>query len=202
MYDTPTPEQKQGFAKLSGVLGGVGSFVFESIEAIIIALAICVVLYLFLVTPHEVIGRSMQPNFTEGEYLIANKLVYKIKEPNRGDVIIFKHSPTQDYIKRVIAVTGDEISLLDGHYYINGELLDESEYLEDSVYTEGGTFLHEGETYTVKEDELFASGDNRPHSTDSRAFGPVAEEDVKGRVWFVYFPLSNFRIIEHPSYDQ
>ncbi|WKZ31009.1 MAG: signal peptidase I [Candidatus Dojkabacteria bacterium] len=200
MYDTPTPEAKQGFAKLSGVLGGVGSFVFESIEAIVIALAICVVLYLFLVTPHEVIGRSMQPNFVEGEYLIANKLVYKFKDPERGDVVIFKHSPTQDYIKRVIAVPGDDVSVLDGNYYINGEMLDESEYLADTVYTEGGTFLHEGETYTVKEGEIFASGDNRPHSTDSRAFGPVKQDDVKGRVWFVYFPLSNFRIIQHPNY--
>lgn len=194
-------DDKSGnFESVSSVFGMVGSFIFESIEAIVIALALCVVLYLFLITPHEVVGQSMYPNFRDGEYLIANKLVYRFSDPQRGDVIIFKHSPTHDYIKRVIALPGETIALRDGSYYIDGKLLDESEYIASTVTTNGGNALKEGEELLIPSGQYFASGDNRPKSSDSRAFGPIEKEDIKGRAWLVYFPFNQFRIIKTPSY--
>jgi signal peptidase I len=188
------------FESVSSVFGALGSFVFESIEAIVIALALCVVLYLFLITPHEVVGQSMYPNFRDGEYLIANKLVYRFSDPNRGDVIIFKHSASQDYIKRVIALPGETIALRDGSFYINGEILDESEYLASTVITNGGNALKEGEELVIPNGQYFAAGDNRPKSSDSRVFGPINKEDIKGRAWIVYFPFNQFRIIKTPEY--
>jgi signal peptidase I len=79
-------------------------------------------------------------------------------------------------------------------------LLDESNYLSDSIYTNGGDFLKEGESKTVPEGEYFVCGDNRPHSSDSRTFGPIEKEDIKGKAWIVYFPFPEFRIVKHEVY--
>lgn len=196
-----TEENKvSAFERISLVFGAIGSFIFESIEAIVIALALCVILYLFLITPHEVVGISMDPNFKHGEYLIANKLVYKYSEPERGDVIIFKHSATQDYIKRIIALPGEKVALRDGHFYINGEMLDEAQYLASTVTTNGGVSLQEGEEIVIGDGEYFVAGDNRTKSSDSRSFGTIEEDSIKGRAWIVYFPFNQFRIITHPDY--
>lgn len=199
MFEIKEESPKTPFEVISSIFSNIASFILNSIEAIIIALAFSVVLYLFIATPHEVVGRSMMPNFVNGEFLIANKLVYKLQEPNHGDVIIFKHSETEDYIKRIIALPGDTLSLQDGHYTLNGTLLDESEYLASSVVTSGGQYLHEGETITIKEGTVFVSGDNRPHSSDSRDFGPIAISSIKGKAWIVFFPFTNFRIVQHPG---
>lgn len=200
MYEIVEEEKKTGLSFLTDMLGSIGGFLFESIEAVIIALALSVVLYLFLFTPHEVLGRSMFPTYKNGEYLIANKIVYQLKQPEQGDVIIFRYSATQDYIKRVIGTAGDIVAIQDGQFVVNGQLLDESAYLEDTVFTDGGAFLAEGTEIVVPEGELFVSGDNRPHSSDSRAFGTIKIDDVKGKVWLVYFPFNEFRFIHDPAY--
>jgi signal peptidase I len=188
------------FERVSFFFAALGGFIFSSIEAIVVALAISVVLYLFLMTPHEVVGTSMVPNFQNGEHLIANKIAYQIGKPQRGDVVIFQYSETQDFIKRVVGLPGDSISLRDGRFYVNDQLLNEADYLEESVYTSGGDFLKEGETVEVPTGEYFVAGDNRPHSSDSRFFGPVEEEAIKGKAWMVYFPFDNFRFVKHAEY--
>jgi signal peptidase I len=200
MYDLVEQEKRTPSETFVSVIGAIGSFIFGSIESIVIALAITVVLYLFFLTPHEVVGRSMFPNFQDGDYLLANKVIYKFNKPQRGEVIIFKFSETEDFIKRVIGLPGDTVSLKDGKYYINGSILDESEYLEDSVYTDGENYLHEGESIVVPEGEYFVSGDNRSHSTDSRAFGTIDFSSIKGRVWLRYFPFNTFWIVDHAKY--
>lgn len=185
--------------KLIEVVSAVSSFIFSSIESIIIALAFCVVLYLLVATPHQVEGHSMDPSFADGEYLIANKLTYKFSTPQRGDVIIFKRTETDDYIKRIIGLPGDVVSIKDGKILINGELLDESAYLSSSVYTNGGTYLKEGGSIKVPQGQYFVCGDNRQHSSDSRDFGPISEDVIKGKAWLVYFPFSNFRFVDHTN---
>jgi len=201
MYEIQEEEKKTGWDFVTNILSSAGGFIFESIESVVIALALSVVLYLFLFTPHQVSGRSMYPTYKNEEYLIANKIIYRLEEPKAGDVIIFKYSPTQDFIKRIIAVEGDTVSIQDGRYVINGTLLDESEYLADTVVTGGGAFLAEGQVITVPADEVFVSGDNRPHSSDSRVFGTVKVKDIKGKVWVVYFPFNEFRFISNPEYS-
>ena len=190
-----------GTEKVASVFASVGQFLLSFLETIVVALVISIVLYLFIMTPHEVIGSSMYPTYKDGEYLMANKIVYKLSEPKRGDVIIFKYSDTQDFIKRVIGLPGDQVMLKDGYIYINGNKLDESGYLDSSVYTNGGEYLHEGETITVPEGQYFVCGDNRQHSSDSRTFGPIEKANIKGKAWIVYFPFSNFRLAEHESYQ-
>jgi len=123
---------------------------------------------------------------------------------SRGDVIVF-NSPVEedkDFIKRVIGLPGDEVSVKDGRLYINGALLDESEYLSSDVLTSPGNFLQEGETARVPDNSYFVSGDNRPASADSREWGFVPQDQIIGRSLVVYWPFSDFWIVEHAEYPR
>jgi len=200
MYEAPEKEIKSE-RKATEVLGSIGKTVYSFIETILVALVLAIVLYLFIMTPHEVVGNSMHPTYKNGEMLMANKITYRVSEPKRGDVIIFKFSDTQDFIKRIIGIPRDEVMIKDGKIYINGELLDESKYLESTVITNGGSYLHEGQTVTIQDGEYFVCGDNRTNSSDSREFGPIAEDKIKGKAWIVYFPFTQFRIVQHETYS-
>lgn len=200
MYET-SENETNGKAKATEVFASVGSFISSFIETVVVALVLAVVLYLFIMTPHEVVGNSMHPTYKNGEYLMANKITYKFAEPKRGDVVIFQYSETQDFIKRVIGIPGDVVMIKDGAIYINEEKLDESNYLSDSVVTNGGSYIHEGQSITVPDGQYFVSGDNRPNSSDSREFGPIASEKIKGKAWIVYFPFTEFRLVTHEDYN-
>lgn len=193
--------QENGKIKATEVFASIGGFIYSFLETVVIALVLALVLYLFIMTPHEVVGNSMHPTYKNGEYLMANKITYKFSQPQRGDVVIFKYSDTQDFIKRIIGTPGDTVMVKDGHYYINGELLNEDSYLDSSVITNGGSYIHEGQSITVPENEYFVSGDNRPNSSDSREFGPISIDRIKGKAWIVYFPFSEFRFVSHEKYE-
>ena len=200
MYEAPEKEIK-GERKATEVLGSIGKTIYSLIETILVALVLAIVLYLFIMTPHEVVGNSMHPTYKNGEMLMANKITYRVSEPKRGDVIIFKFSDTQDFIKRIVGVPGDEVMIKDGKIYINNELLDESKYLQSSVITNGSSYLHEGQSITIQENEYFVCGDNRTNSSDSREFGPITQDKIKGKAWIVYFPFTEFRIVQHETYS-
>jgi len=186
--------------RIAAIFASIGQFMLSLLETIIIALTVSTVLYLFVMTGEQVIGSSMYPTYKDGEYILASKITYELSTPKRGDVIIFKYSDTQDFIKRVIGLPGDQIMLKDGHFYINGNELDESGYLDSSVYTSGGDYLHEGETITIPANEYFVCGDNREHSFDSRFFGPIQKSAIKGKSWAIYYPLNDFKLTESQSY--
>lgn len=200
MFERAPQVQLTTSEKIVEFIKSIPSRIFAMLQNFVIVAAVLVILYLILITPHQVDGNSMLPNFVNDEYLIANKVVYKVREPKRGDVVIFKYSDTKDFIKRIIGVPGDSVSLRDGRIYINGEALDESDYLPPTLVTTEGSSLREGSTLTVPEGQYFVSGDNRPNSADSRAFGPIEESAIKGKVWFVFYPFSNFRMVKAPSY--
>ena len=200
MYE-PQSEETPKKVGVRGSLKKVFRGVYDIVETLVIAGAIVVFVYLFVASPHEVLGRSMEENFWNGEYLLADKVSYFVGEPKRGDIVIFEQTETADYIKRVIAVPGDTIEIRDGHFYVNGEMLDESDYLESDVYTDPDNFLMEGKVYVIPEGKYFVAGDNRSHSADSRTFGPVGEDQIKGRAFFVYWPFSHLKVVNRPSYN-
>lgn len=193
------PTSKTLTERISYVLGFITMLIVEFFEAIVIAVFLCVILYLFIITPHKVVGRSMMPNFLDGEYIIANKIVYRIDNPDRGDVIILDRS-NQDLIKRVIGLPGETLAVRGGNVYVNGTKLDETEYLSEDVYTSNRDAIQEGDEITLASDEYLVFGDNRPESSDSRTFGVVDREDIKAKAWVVYFPFDRTRVIDDPSY--
>ncbi len=173
---------------------------YDVFETFVIAGGFVAFIYFFIASPHEVVGRSMETNFLDGQFLLADKVSYFVSEPKRGDVVIFQHSDTTDYIKRVIGLPGDTVSIRDGFIYVNSEKLDESKYLPPNTYTDPGPYLREGEKIKVPPGKYFVCGDNREHSSDSRTFGPIDKTTIKGRALVIYHPIRQFTIIERQSY--
>lgn len=174
----------------------IWEFILDFIETIVISMAIFVLVYLFLFQPHQVDGRSMEPNFQNGEYILTDKVSYRLHEPTRGDVIVF-HSPQDervDFIKRLIAIPGDTVEVQSGHVILNGQILDE-QYINNPGEVVQGRFLREGETVTVPSGQYIAMGDNRLHSSDSREWGFITRTEIVGRAFFRYWPPKVFGII-------
>jgi signal peptidase I len=192
------PEEKPNVEK--AVKGGV-NFFFDFLETIVVALSIFVVVYLFLVQPHEVKGSSMEPNFHNNEYILTDKISFRFQLPKRGDVVIFKAptNPDVDYIKRVIALPGERVKVEGGSVYVNDQKLNEP-YLRDATTLFPGSRLQEGVDITIDQDNYFVLGDNRPHSSDSREFGPIPRKLIVGKAFFRYWPVTEFGLLPHISY--
>lgn len=176
--------------------------VFDFLQGIVVVLAVLVMIYLFIVSPQEINGASMEPNFHNGEYILTNKILYKFREPERGDVVIFKSPRNKeiDYIKRIIGLPGEAVMLKGNALYVNNQPVMEP-YLEPGVTIFGGSFLQEGKTVVVPDGTYFVVGDNRPHSSDSREFGPIAKEDFIGVAFLRYFPFDRAGVLPHPTYS-
>ena len=161
---------------------GVISTFKEIFQTALISLAIFLFVYIFLVQPHRVKGESMSPNFEDGELLLTEKVSYRFGSPKRGDVIVFEAPVGNkvDFIKRIIGVPGDTVMLKSGNVFVNGVKLDEK-YI--NVQTQGD------EEKKIGPDEYFVLGDNRGASSDSRVFGTIKKASIRGKVWFVYWPI-------------
>jgi len=179
----------------------VVTFFLDFIETIVVALSIFVVVYLFLVQPHEVKGTSMEPSFHNNEYILTDKITYRFQEPKRGDVVIFKSpgNPDVDYIKRIIGLPGERVKVEGGYVYINENKLPEV-YLKDLTALSPGDTMKEGQEITIPPNQLLVLGDNRPHSSDSRAFGPIDRNSVIGRAIVRYWPLPEFGLVPQVTY--
>jgi len=161
----------------------------DILEVLVTSFAIFLFVYLLILQPHKIKGNSMEPNYHDGEYLLTDKLTYRFKEPQRGDVVVFKPpvSPDDEYIKRIIGLPGEVISIKDGSFYVNGELLDEK-YIPGEITTKGKAFLPNNSEKTVPNGSYFVAGDNREASSDSRYWGFVTKDKITGKAWFIYWP--------------
>lgn len=161
-----------------------------------VSLAVFAIVYIFLFQPHQVDGRSMEPNFQNGEYILTDKVSYKMHEPRRGDVVVF-HSPQDervDFIKRIIGVPGDTVEVKEGYVYLNNKKLDEK-YINDPGQVQNGRFMRPGVVVDVPLGEYIVMGDNRNHSSDSREWGLVTRQEIVGRAFFRYWPASAFGLL-------
>ena len=187
----------------------------EAVEAVALALVVFLLLQIS-VSNFKVDGSSMEPTVEHGQYLLINQLVYfqidtgrlarvipfwseeepesyfAVHPPERGEVIVFRFpgDPEKDFVKRVVGLPGEEVEVRNGMVYINGVLLEEPYLTEHDHSNDGPTLLKEREYYVI--------GDNRRNSRDSRTWGPVPEENVRGKVWLVYWPFSQVQLL-HPT---
>jgi signal peptidase I len=183
------------------MLRRLGAFFLDILEVIVFAIAIFLFIYLLVLQPHKIKGDSMQPNFPNGEYLLTDKVSYRFGEPERGDVVVFEPpgSDGEEYIKRIVGLPGEELSVQDGKLYINGNMLAES-YISETLKTSGGAFLNENDTVTVPSDNYFVLGDNRIASSDSRMWGFVKKDKITGRAWIIYWPPPKVGLVEKVTY--
>ena len=175
----------------------------EYAEAIIVALALALFIRTFVVQAFKIPSGSMEPTLQIGDHILVNKFIYGVKipftsiqlfpleNPQRGDVLVFIYplDPSKDFIKRVVAVEGDTVKMVNKKLYINGiEVPD-----PHAVYTEESALSGEVQKrdnfgpVTVPKGALFVLGDNRDRSLDSRFWGFVPLEDVRGKAFIIYW---------------
>ena len=196
-------EEPEDLRKLKNEEPGEKSIFWEYAESIIIALVLAFVIRTFVVQAFKIPSGSMEPTLEIGDHLLVNKFIYGIKfpltsinlfpwkDPQRGDVIvfIFPLEPNKDFIKRVIGVGRDTVSIVNKKLYINGvEVPDpHAVYRENMILPEGLQKLDNFAPVTVPKGSLFVMGDNRDHSFDSRFWGFVPLKDVLGKAFTIYW---------------
>ncbi len=187
--------------------------IVDFIQNLTIFIVLFLVMYFFIATPNQIEGKSMEPTFEHNDIIVTNKLPMWLSDSSagsklglsykRGDVIVFQKKPYDKFIKRVIGLPGENVSIKDGKILINGTILQEP-YLKDTMITTSGSFLIEGgEAKTIGQREYLALGDNRSNSHDSRSIdiGFVKEEWILGKVLLKYWPITEAKILHKPDYN-
>lgn len=157
--------------------------IFGMVFGTFAAIFLAVVLVLNVGMKTNVIGVSMEPTLYNGQKVLINRFTYKLTAPKEGDVIVFLPNGNQNthyYVKRVVAVPGDTVQIIDGQLYVNGEAEEDENFdkMEDAGIAENQIVL--------ANDEFFVLGDNRNISEDSRSgnIGPVNKATIYGKAWF------------------
>jgi len=178
-HNVPLPEQSPAN---TAVTPPMISWLRETVETALLAALLAVFLNLFVIQPTTVRGQSMEPTLYTEERVLVEKLSFRFRPPQRGDVIILK-LPKEPipFVKRVIGLPGETVEIHHGIVYIDGVPLNE-EYIRQ-------TPVGELPPVRVLAGSVFVLGDNRNNSNDSRAFGIVSEDEIVGRAWLRYWPL-------------
>ena len=194
--------------------------IFDVVLNIVIIIAIVVVIRSFIVSPFQIEGSSMIETLENHEYIVINKFRYLFRTPERGDIVVFRPPSDESkfYVKRVIGLPGDRITVRDGYVYVrnsSGKDVKLSEPYLGSLNS-GKTYrypVHDGDTtkevFDVPQGSYFVLGDNRQGSLDSRSFAHetghfspfVPEDNIKGSVWFVALPVNKIHAFQRPVYQ-
>jgi signal peptidase I len=185
--DTETPEG-QTKEEIPTNWDTVKSVLREVVETVVLTVIIFFLIQT-VVRNFRVVGTSMEPNLHNGQYLIVDKVSYRLGEPQRGDVIVFEppSRPGEDYVKRVIALPGELVEIRNGQVFINNQPLDEPYVVRRGSYSMSPR--------RVGPSELFVLGDNRNSSSDSHNWGMLAQDKVVGKAWISYWPPSEWGVI-------
>lgn len=164
----------------------------ELVETIVLTLIIFLVIRVF-VQNFRVDGMSMEPNFHDGQFLLISKMAYRVGEPQRGDVIVFRYpqDPSRDFIKRVVGLPGEIVQVTDGQVIVDGTPMPDLAPIHPGGYTSAATRLGP--------DELYVMGDNRPNSSDSHTWGPLPKDLIIGKVVLSYWPPSTWGLVTTPT---
>ena len=169
-----------------------GRFFLDVLETILLSAALFLVINA-LSARVRVDGFSMKPTLQDGEFVLVNRLAYRLGQPERGDIVVFHFplDPTQDLIKRIIGLPGDVVRVENGVVLVNDVPLDEPYIAAAPVYY--------GE-WSVTDGNVFVLGDNRNDSSDSHAWGLVPFDSVIGKAVVVYWPVADWALIDHYTF--
>ncbi|WP_406678299.1 signal peptidase I [Moorella sp. ACPs] len=164
----------------------------DLLQSLVIAAVLALIIRSFLFTPFYIPSPSMEPTLYPGDRIIVNRLAYRLGEPQRGDIVVFRYplDPSRDYVKRVVAVGGDTVEARDNVLYINGQPQPPASYLPPGVvYSDFGPIK-------VPPNNYFMMGDNRNNSADSRVWGTLDRKLIIGKAVLVYWPLNHIGLIK------
>ncbi|MDQ0492516.1 signal peptidase I [Paenibacillus brasilensis] len=182
------------------------SEMIDWLKAIVVAIVLVFIIRWLLFAPFIVEGASMEPNFKTDERVVVNKMIYSLRDPKPGEVIVFHvRKESKDFIKRVIGVAGDKIQYQGDNLYVNGKKVEEP-YIQEAIQAAHA----KGELYNnvdfpngtitdskVPEGYIFVMGDHRNNSRDSRAIGFVSIKDIVGRADVIFWPLDSMQWVKH-----
>lgn len=179
--------------------------VWEVVEVLLVAIIAVAAIKYFLIQPFIVNGASMEPSFSDGDYLLIDEVSYRVSDPERGDVVVFRAPVDRSvyYIKRVIGLPGEKVEVSDDAVIItnkdnpDGTALTEP-YILDSL--RANPFGHI--VITLKDNEYFVMGDNRSNSLDSRRWGPLQRSDIVGMARARLWPISHMTLFGSTAYAQ
>lgn len=177
---------------------------WDFLRILILAMVVVIPIRYFIAQPFIVKGASMEPTFEERDYLIIDEATYYFRSPVRGEVVVFRFplDPSEYFIKRVIGLPGETVTISRGKVIITSSSSTASpieikeQYLPPGLETVGDV------TETLGPDEYFVMGDNRTFSLDSRRWGPLPRENITGRVVLRAWPLREMGLVAAPSYTQ
>lgn len=176
---------------------------WEVAEVILIAVVTVFFVRTFLMQPFLVSGASMEPNFSTGNYLLIDEVTYRLRAPERGEVVVFRYpnDPSVYYIKRIIGLPGDRVIVKDGNVEIinkenpEGFKIDET-YLDQNLKTLGDI------DSTLSNGDYFVMGDNRSFSYDSRSWGALPKDNIIGIVRLRLFPFNSVEAFNYSPANQ
>jgi signal peptidase I len=165
----------------------------DILSLILIIVFVIVPIRLFVAQPFLVQGESMYPTFHDKEYLIVDQVTYRMHEPERGDVIVFRYPrhPETFYIKRIIGLPGETVSIQKGITSVTTQDGEQITLDESFVVNEDVSY---NTSLTLSEEEYFVMGDNRPKSSDSRIWGALPRENIVGRAWLRLYPFNRLSV--------
>lgn len=197
------PQKPKGFAR------ELFSFVWEVLRMVAFSLIIILPIRYFVVQPFFVKGSSMIPNFHNQEYILVDRWTYHFGRPERGDVIVFRYpgNPKEFYIKRILGLPGESIIVGDNAVVVFNERFPDGFSVAEQTYLPatnptycGNNTTFCGRKVEIKENEYYVMGDNREHSSDSRAFGPVNKSFIAGLAWLRLWPLDEISSVPRVMY--
>lgn len=182
-------------------------WLWELIKTVAVVFALVYLIRSFVIQPFIIQGASMEPNLHSGEYLLVERFSRLSHNFKRGDVIVFisAHGSGDDFIKRIIALPNETVTISDGQVFIRESNGTASFRLVETYLPPSTRTVAEGkaeQTLTLSPDEFYVLGDNRGASRDSRAFGSIKRAEIVGKAWLVTFPLEFFGHVRVPAYSQ
>ncbi|MFH1856568.1 MAG: signal peptidase I [Candidatus Omnitrophota bacterium] len=170
-------------------------FIKEWVEPILIAIILALIIRTFFMQAFKIPSGSMRLTLQEGDRILVNKLIYRFKDPQTGDIVVFKYpeDPKKDFIKRLIAKEGETVQIKEGDIYIDGELI-KLPAIKNITYVNSGSLNDENSSVTVPEGTYFVLGDNSANSRDSRYWGFVPKKNMIGKAFVIYWPITRWQL--------
>jgi signal peptidase I len=172
----------------------VRSVLRELVETVLLTLLIYVLVRHFLFENYMVVGHSMDTTLEDEQYLVVSKLAYRLHDPQRGDIIVFRDPKSSDrkLIKRVIGLPGEVLEIRQGQVFIDQQQLDEPYITNPGRYSVPPT--------PIPADHYYVLGDNRNNSSDSHNWGTLSSERIVGKAWLSYWPPHVWGLVSHEIY--
>jgi signal peptidase I len=171
-----------------------GSSLFREIVETLLLTVVIFVLVNAITGRFRIDGSSMEPNLHDGEYVIVNRVVYRLQAPQRGDVVVFQREGKREFIKRIIGLPGETVEVKGSRVLVNGVALTEPYIAQPNAYSM--------EPRKIGPNEYFVLGDNRNNSSDSHNWGTIPLSVIDGKAWITYWPPKSWGIIPYHSYTQ